>query len=110
MGIEFCSISGYECIFSPLASGLGSRGRQGLSPTLCSSVMGRGTELCNAAKIRSSREHRRHICLVGTKQAVPCVCLFPLCSCSASLGCHPEGQRRERGFREAAELTKITAL
>lgn len=110
MGIEFCSIRGYKCIFSPLGSGLGSRGRRGLSPTLCSSLVGRGTELCHAAQIRSSRERRRHIRSVGTRQAVLCVCLFPLCSSSASLGCHPKGQRGERGFREAAELTKITAL
>lgn len=46
----------------------------------------------------------------GRQAGVSVARLFPLCSSSAGVGCHPKGQRREQGFREAAEVTKMSAF
>lgn len=46
----------------------------------------------------------------GCQAGVSLCCSFPLCSSSADVGCHPKGQRREQGFREAAEVTKMSAF
>lgn len=109
MGLEFHSVTGYNASSLLSAPGWAPGGHRDSAPASCSSAGGRGTGLRDTVTGDYVRAPPASVPR-GRQAGVSVARSFPLCSSSAGVGCHPKGQRREQGFREAAEVTKMSAF